>query len=101
MPPTLEEILAAIQAVTSARTALQSAEQTYGTINAQVAQDTTAEAALFAAQQATYESALTVARNALGWPAALATLQAANLARNQAERDALNLMAAYVANTPA
>lgn len=101
MPPTLEEILNAIEAVTTARQQETGAETSFATINTAVEQATATERATFEGHQATYESALNSVRNSLGWPAALAQLQSATVARGQAESDVLNLMTAYVEATPA
>jgi hypothetical protein len=100
MPPTLEEILNAIQTATSARAAELDAEQSYGVINAAVSQATGTEEATFAAHQATYDAALATARNAAGWPAALEALQVAVSARVSAEASVLVMMRTYVENTP-
>jgi hypothetical protein len=96
----LEEILIALQTVSSAQATEVAAEQAYAAINASVAQATTAETALFEAQQATYEAAITIVRNGLGWTAALAALQQATSARTEAENAAVELMRTFVATNP-
>lgn len=100
MPPTLEEILTAIQAVLTARQQETGAEASFATVNTAAEQATATERATFEGHQATYDAAVATARAALGWPASLAQLQAAIAARAQAETDVLAMMSVFVAATP-
>lgn len=100
MPPTLDEILNAITTANSARAAELDAEQSYGVVNAAVAQATATDEQTFAAHQATYDTALATARAAAGWPAALLAYQQAVSARASADAAVLAMLRSFVESNP-
>lgn len=95
---TLQDVQNAIDAAGAARIVETNAITALGAIETVVNGSLTAEAAAFTDAQTTWNLALDEARELSGFAAALATRDAATLARAQAEIDARAVMQDYITN---
>ncbi len=94
---TIQDVQNAIDAAAAARVAETSATTALTAIEAVVDGALTAESAAYGAAFVAWTTALDAAREVSGFPPALAARDAAALARAQAENDARQVMADYLA----
>lgn len=95
---TLTDVQNAIDGFNAAVAAEQQAVTALTATEAVVTGSLTTETATFSAAQQAYDAALTAARDAAGFPAALAARDAATLAREQSESDMRQTLSEFIAS---